>query len=319
MSPLFLSEIEGCVLWGLRVVVPEKYRVRLLDDLHQKHHGICRMKSLARGYFWWPGLYGAIAERVQLCHVCAALGKSPPRAPLYPWKWPAKPWERIHIDFFEKGKLNFLIVVDAYSKWLEVIPMSSKTSLKTIEVLRTLFARFRLPEEVVSDNGPQLASEEFSQFLKQNGVRFTPVPPYRPASNGAAERSVQSVKAALTKQVLDGKANTLSLEHRLANLLIPNRSTPHTVTGRSPAELFLGRQIRNCFTLLKPNLNRAVEEQQLKQNEHHDEGRVKSREFKLKEVVLVRNWRRGIERWIPGRITQVKGPRTYLVRCGNQI
>ena len=309
-----LSVDQGCVLWGLRVVVPEKYRVRLSDDLHQEHHGICRMKSLARGYFWWPRLDGAIAERVQLCHVCAALGKSPPRAPLYPWKWPAKPWERIHIDVFEKGKLNFLIVVDAYSKWLEVIPMSSMTSLKTIEVLRTLFARFGIPEEVVSDNGPQLASEEFSQFLKQNGVRFTRVPPYHPASNGAAERSVQSVKAVLTKQVLDGKANTLSLEHRLANLLILNRSTPHTVTGRSPAEFFLGRQ-----TLLKPNLNRAVEEQQLKQKEHHDEGRVKSREFKLNEVVLVRNWRRGIQRWIPGRITQVKGPRTYLVRCGNQI
>ena len=233
-----LSVNQGCVLWGLRVVVPEKYRVRLLDDLHQEHHGICRMKSLARGYFWWPGLDGAIAERVQLCHVCAALGKSPARAPLYPWKWPAKPWERIHIDFFEKGKLNFLIAVDAYSKWLEVIPMSSMTSLKTIEVLCTLFACFRIPEEVVSDNGLQLASEEFSQFLKQNGVRFTRVPPYHPASNGAAERSVQSVKAVLTKQVLDGKANTLSLEHRLANLLILNHSTPHTVTGRSPAELF---------------------------------------------------------------------------------
>ena len=112
---------------------------------------------------------------------------------------------------------------------------------------------------------------------------------------------------------------TLSLEHRLANFLILNRSKPHTVTGQSPAELFLGRQIRNCFTLLKPNLNRAVEEQQLKQKEHHDEGRVKPQEFKLSEVVLVLNWRRGAERWIPGRITQVKGPHTYLVRCEDQI
>ena len=109
----------------------------------------------------------------------------------------------------------------------------------------------------------------------------------------------------MTKQVLQGKANSLSLEHSLANFLILNRSTPHTVTGQSRTELFLGRQIRNCFTLLKPNLNRAVEEQQLKQKEHHDEGRVKLQEFKLNEVVLVRNWRRGVERWIPGRITQV--------------
>ena len=314
-----LSADQGCVLWGLRVVIPGMYRDRLLDELHQEHHGICRMKSLARGYLWWPGLDADIAQRVSGCQVCAAVSKLPPKAPLHPWKWPTKPWERIHIDFFEKDRSTFLIVIDAYSKWLEVIPMTSTSSLKTIEVLRSLFARFGLPEEVVSDNGPQLSSEEFAQFLKQNGVKFTRVPPYHPASNGAAERSVQTTKVVLAKQVLDVKTSKLSLQHRLANFLIMYRSTPHTVTGQSPAQLFLGRQIRNCFTLLKPNLSKAVEEQQLKQKQYHDEGRVKCREFKLNDVVLVRNWRRGVERWIPGRITQVKGPRTYLVRCGNQV
>ena len=94
------------------------------------------------------------------------------------------------------------------------------------------------PEEVISDNGAQLASEEFSQFLKQNGIKFTRVPPYHPASNGAAERSVQTAKTVLTKQVLDGKANSLSLEHRLANFLILNRSTPHTITGNLPLSCF---------------------------------------------------------------------------------
>ena len=72
------------MLWGLRVVIPDKYRFRLWDDLHQEHHGICRVKSLSRGYFWWLGLDAAIVERVQQCHVCVVLGKSPPRAPLCP-------------------------------------------------------------------------------------------------------------------------------------------------------------------------------------------------------------------------------------------
>ena len=118
------------------------YRERLLDDLQQEHHGICRMKSLARGYLWRPGMDTAIEQRVSSCHVFAALGKSPHKSPLHSWKWPAKPWKRIHIDFFEKDKLNFLIVIDTYYKWLEVIPMCSTTSLKTIEVLRSLFARY---------------------------------------------------------------------------------------------------------------------------------------------------------------------------------
>ena len=95
-----LSVDQGCVLWGLRVVIPEAYRVRLLDDLHQEHHGICRMMSLPRGYFWWPGLDSAIGERVSACHFCAVMGKSPPKVHVHPWKWPVKPWERIHIDFF---------------------------------------------------------------------------------------------------------------------------------------------------------------------------------------------------------------------------
>ena len=146
LQPYFSREQElsvdrGCVLWGLRVVIPEKYRVRLLDDLHQEHHGICRVKSLSRDYFWWPGLDAAIVEKVQQCHVCATFGKSPLRAPLYPWKWPANPWQGIYFDFFEKGKLNFLIVVDAYHKWLEVITMGSMTSLKTIEVLRSEYRK----------------------------------------------------------------------------------------------------------------------------------------------------------------------------------
>ena len=165
--------------------------------------------------------------------------------------------------------------------------MSSTTSLKTIEALCSLFSCYGIPEELVSDSGPQLAAEEFTNLMRQNGIKFTRVPLYHPASNGAAELSVQMAKVALTKQVLDGKASTLLLEHLLANFLILNRSTPHTLTRKSPAELFLGRQIRNCFTLLKPNLNRAVEEKQVKQKDFHDEGFFNFCELKLNELVLV--------------------------------
>ena len=76
----------------------------------------------------------------------------------------------------------FLIVVDAHSKWPEVIQMSSTTSSKTIDVLRTLFARYRLPEQVVSDNGTQFTSDEFAQFLKSNGVKHIRTASYHPSS-----------------------------------------------------------------------------------------------------------------------------------------
>ena len=75
--------------------------------------------------------------------------------------------------------------------------MSSTTSAKAIEMLRGIFASYGLPKELVSDNGPQLASSEFRDFLKKYGVKHTLVPAYHPASNGAVERSVEIVKSTL--------------------------------------------------------------------------------------------------------------------------
>lgn len=141
--------------------------------------------------------------------------------------------------------------------------MSSITSSLTIDALRGLFAAYGIPEEVVSDNGPQLLSAEFTDFLKGNGIKHTQVPAYHPALNGAVERSVQILKHSLLKSVCEKQGKQmLSLKHKLANFLIMYRSTPHSVTGKTPSELFLKRHIRTRFTLLKPDLAKSVQEKQ---------------------------------------------------------
>ena len=81
--------------------------------------------------------------------------------------------------------------------------MNSTTTEETIETLRGLFARHGLPKEVVSDNGPQFTSSEFVDFLKMNHVKQTLVPAYHPASNEAAEKSVQTVKNVLKKYLFE--------------------------------------------------------------------------------------------------------------------
>ena len=197
-----LTTEQGCILWGFRVVIPEKFRERLLNQIHEEHPGICKMKALARCYLWWPTLDKDIETKVKACAVCAAVRNIPPTAPLHSWQWPARIWQRLHIDFAQKSNHTFLVIIDSHSKWLEVFNMRSTTAEKTCEVLRTLFASYGLPEEIVTDNGPQFISTVFKTFLRQNGVKQTLVPPYHPASNGAAERSVQILKRSLEKQVL---------------------------------------------------------------------------------------------------------------------
>ena len=119
-------------------------------------------------------------------------------APLHPWIWPSRPWQRIHIDFAgPMGGHTFLVVVDAHSKWPEVIDMSSTTASATIQQLRSLFASYGLPEQLVSDNGPQFVAEEFEYFLKSNGVKHIHSAPYHPSSNGLAEWFVCTFKAAM--------------------------------------------------------------------------------------------------------------------------
>ena len=162
---------EGCLLRGTRVVIPTRYQGQVLAELHMNHPGMVRMKSLARLHVWWSTLDQDIEQTVRDCSSCQANRCKSPLKVSNPWIWPIRPRQRIHVDF--AGPVDgvmYLIVVDAKSKWIEVLSMSSTTAIATIRALRFLFSVHGLPEEMVSDNGPQFVSQEMNNFTKFNGV-----------------------------------------------------------------------------------------------------------------------------------------------------
>ncbi len=94
-----LSIQDGCVLWGSRVVVPPSGRSRVMEELHESHPGIARMKALARRFVWWPGMDAELEQKVKSCKQCQANQKAPPLAPLHQWEWSEHPWSRGHVDY----------------------------------------------------------------------------------------------------------------------------------------------------------------------------------------------------------------------------
>ena len=149
-----LSVEDGCLLWGTRVIVSPQLRSAVLDELHEGHPGIGRMKSFARSYVWWPGLDGDLEGRVRRCTECQREQKLPPKAPIQPWEWPEKPWTRLHIDHAGPvlGKMLLQVIVDAHSKWIEAHIVASTSTSAAIDKLRQTFATHGLPETIVSDN-----------------------------------------------------------------------------------------------------------------------------------------------------------------------
>ena len=299
----------GCILWGLTVVIPTKLRERVMAELHVGHPGVVQMKALAWSHVWWPKMDGEIETRAKSCLSCQANKHLPPKAPLLCWPWPSVPWERIHVDYAGPvmGKM-LLVVVDAHPKWPEICIMSSTTSSKTITALRDIFAHFGLPKHLVSDNGPQFISEEFEQFLVENGVNHIWSSPYHPFTNGAAKRVMQTVKQALRA----GRQDRRSLEHILATFLLQYCTTPHATTGVPPSSLLLGRDLRTRLVLLSLSVQDRVERQLCMQQEQHDK-HSPFRELSTKQPVWARNFRDG-PRWVQGVIADHVGPLSYLVR-----
>lgn len=304
-----LTVHRGILMWGNRVVVPPRSREKVLDTLHEGHLGVVKMKGVARGYVWWPQIDREIEEMAKQCSGCQEVARNPSRAPLHRWEYPAQPWQRLHVDFAGPVQGEMLLVVaDAHSKWLEVFMMRNTTALETVSTLRSLFARMGLPDQLVSDNGPQFTSDEFKQFCTRNGIQHATGAPYHPATNGLAERMVQSLKNSIKAD-----KSARSLQHKIDRFLFAYRRAPHATTGHSPAQLLFGRQLRSRLDLLTPlSVKREVDKKLLK-----DETRSLT-SFTEGATVWVRNYRGG-PKWVSGTVLERTGPLMYQVQVNDYV
>ena len=311
-----LSCQGGCVLWGGRVVMPPQGRARILQLLHAGHQGEGRTKAFARAYVWWPRLDDDISHLVRQCSRCNEMRNLAPPVPLHPWEWPKRPYDRIHLDYC--GPMDgdmFLIIVDAFSKWVDIYPTTTATTTVTLDRLRTCFATWGLPRVLCSDNAACFTCPAFKQFCEKNGIEHVTSPPLSPKSNGLAERYVQSFKHKY--RCLQG-----SVSARVAEILFLYRNTPHSTTGRTPAELFIGRPLRHHLDLLRPDLAKEVQHRQRVQKGYADR-RAQNRTVMVGDAVWVSavDRLRGAEEkhWLPGVVIDVASVKVTVHLCDGRV
>ena len=140
-----------------------------------------------------------IENWVKNCSPCQ-INQNMPNATLsHPWESIIKPWVRVHLDFAGPflGKM-YLIIVDSFTKCVEVHPINNIKTVSTLKCLRETFSVFGILYTLVTDNGLLFVSEKFETFAKKNGIKHLTTAPYHPSSNGLAERMVQKTIKKIT-------------------------------------------------------------------------------------------------------------------------
>ena len=227
---------------------------------------------------------------------------------------PNYPWQRLGTDLFQLNGENYIIVIDYYSRYPEVVKLKGTTSRNIIDILKPIFSIHGIPETGVSDNGPQFSSQEFRDFAKQYEFCHVMSSPLYPQSNGQAERGVQTVK------------NLLRDSSDAYMALLNYRTTPFAWCNCSPAELLMGRQLRsnlpqlnNQLILNWPYLNEFRQHNVFKTRQKTDFDR-RHRVRTLSPIPDDTNvWVTSGDRPIPGTVTtSASNPRSYIIQTPNQ-
>lgn len=301
----------------------------MMRILHTNHSGITRMKQIARKYVYWQGINSDIEKTVHECESCQTLRKGDQKKVIGKWPEPTYPFERVHIDFLTFQGKEFLIFIDAFSRWLEVRMMVRKTADSVLKELMKIFSIFGYAKELVSDNGPPFFGHEFVSKLEALGIKVSKSLPYNPQSNGLVERAVQTTKIVLKKFVLDFK-DDFQVREALERFLFNHRNLPCTQEKVTPTERIFSYTPRTELSNLrldrefvktekKNELNYDEKNVRIKQLERENLENKTVREFKTGENVLYISRSPGCVIGLKAIVLKRNSSLTYLIKIENSI
>ena len=327
---LFLSESFGsteirslctteCSSRITALLFPSCYEQRFyleFTHLEFSHLGAESCLRKVRDVFW-PVISNEIKESLANCQICADFQARNPRQPLQTHKIPDRPWSSVAADLFSLHGKNYIVLVDYYSNFLEVSELPDTAACSVIQFLKEQFSHHRIPDCLVTDNGSQIVSKEFTQFTTDWEFKHVTSSTRYPKSNGKAESAVKVAKNLLKKAIKDGKDPW--------SALLNYRNTPTEGMKSNPTQRLASRRTRTLLpmatSLLHPKVVEGVEDQikQKKQKAkyYHDRTAKLLPEIEVGQEVRVAPTERS-KPWKSAMCVQKLPDHSYLVRTSKE-
>ena len=319
-----LSLDDGLIVYGCRLLVPSKMRQQVLRQLHESHQGSVRTKQRARLVVYWPGIDHSIDNIILGCKQCQENLPSNPQEPIIIKPRPSRPFQEIAADFCSYAAHDFLISVDCYSDWPDIVHMGHNTTTpRLITALQQAFCRSGAPDIVWSDQGPQFTSKMFQEFAKEWGFQHITSSPTYPQSNGKAEATVKSMKKLIQASWTGNRLD----EGKLARALLQYRNTPARRDGLSPAQKLFGQPIQDLLPAHRrafaPQWQKSAEEAERRALSHsnkieqyYNQHARELPEIRIGSKVAVQN--NTTKRWDTyGMVTAIGPYRRYYVKTAS--
>lgn len=311
---LSLTTIDGLLFYGSRLVVPNSLRAEVLRSLHKAHQGVTKVLQRAESSVFWPGIRRRVEDTTMACGPCMSAERAAKSEPLISTPVPQYPFQKVGMDLFHLEGVDYLLIVDYFSKWPIVKELSVTTSGAVVHILRTVFSDWGTPEVVVSDNGPQFSARQFKQFCRDRDINPVTSSPLHPSGNGQVERVVGTVKNMIRRSIQSGA----DWNEGLTAL----RNTPVDGGLPPPSRLLQGRVLRDSLPVPVDHYQVAgydceqirllLETRQSGQKYYHDThaGHEKS-QLAAGQTVMFRTAK---GTYMPGEVLGLVGQRSYEIR-----
>ncbi|GFT07203.1 uncharacterized protein K02A2.6 [Nephila pilipes] len=241
-----LLGMEGLLFSNEKLTVPYSLRKDMLKLIHEAHFGIEKCKKRAREIMYWPGMNSDIETVVSECVICEKFKKANSEKPLKLHTVPYRPFEKMGVDIMDFGNISYLVVIDYYSKWIEIAELANKCADEVLIKLKTVFSRFGVPNTVISDN-ILFNSYIFKNFSNEWDFNYAFISPHYSPSNGMVERAVGIAKSIMRKAKEDKRDYLVGL--------MEYRNTPISGLDLSPAQMMFNRRLKTKLPISNKLLN----------------------------------------------------------------